>query len=315
MSSAPSSTGTADRSIRTSTPDARVISTRCPSSPNPVTSVHAVAAWRRSDAAASRLDWRIAAIAPSIHRPFARSRISAANRVPVPIPLVSTSRSPGRRPPLRRTASASASPVNDSPRASSAPSAVCPPTSAAPASLSTSTAPASSCARVSSTFRSSPNGTVATASAVCASAPIAKTSPRQWLAAISPNTNGSSTMARKASTVRTSTLPGGTRTTAASSGASRPTSTSSRRTGVNRASTRSRGVAPTFDPQPPQRIAAAAIARRSSGAASPAATAGAAGARIAGRSAYRAMNRRSIQSLQRHARAPSNERVPRPPTA
>ena len=277
--------------------------------------MHAVAPCRRNAAAASRLDWRIASIAPSIQRPFARMRISAANRVPVPIPFVSTSRFPGRRPPLRRTASASTSPVSDSPSASSPPSEVCPPTRAAPASLSTPTAPPRSCTSVSSTFRSSPNGTVATASAVCASAPIAKMSPRQWLAVICPNTNGSSTMARKASTVRTSTLPGGTRTTAASSGASRPRSTSSRRTGVNCASTRSSGVAPTFEPHPPQRIAAVEIAFRSSGPASPDATAGPASARISGRSAYLAMNRRSIQSFQRHTRAPSTDHGPRPPTA
>ena len=277
--------------------------------------MHAVAPCPRSETAASRLDWRMAWMAPSIQRPLARIRMSAANRVPVPSPFVSTSRSPGRRPPLRSTAPASTSPVSDSPKASSAPSEVCPPTSAAPASLSTPTVPASNWTKVSSTFRSSPNGTVATASAVCASAPIANTSPRQWLAVISPNTNGSSTMARKASTVRTSTRPGGTCTTAASSGASSPTSTSSRRTGVNRASTRSRGVAPTFEPHPPQRIAAVEIARRSSGPASPAATAGPAAAGISGRSAYCAMNRRSMRSFQRHAKPPSNDQGPRPPTA
>ena len=168
---------------------------------------------------------------------------------------------------------------------------------------------------MSSTFVSRPNGTVAIASAVWASAPMAKISPKQWFAVIWPNTNGSSTIARKASTVLTRTLPGGTETTAASSGASSPTSTSSRRVGCNWRSTRSSGVAPTLEPQPPHRIAAVEIAVNSSGEARPTSRVGADPGVMAGRSRYRAMNRRSIQSFHRQTRSPSHDHQPRDPTA
>ena len=66
--------------------------------------------------------------------------------------------------------------------------------------------------------------------------------------------------ARKKSTVCTIALPGGTRTTAASSGACRPISTSSRSIGRSAASARESTVAPTLAPQPPQRMAIAEIA-------------------------------------------------------
>ena len=66
--------------------------------------------------------------------------------------------------------------------------------------------------------------------------------------------------ARKKSTVCTIALPGGTRTTAASSGACRPMSTSSRSTGCSAPSARDSTVAPTFAPQPPQRMATAEMA-------------------------------------------------------
>ena len=182
----------------------------------------------------------------------------------MPIGLVRISTSPGRMPPLRITVASCSSirPLMAKPSASSWPSPVWPPTSAQPASLSTDTAPDIIWKTVSSTLLSSPGGTVAMAVADCASPPMAKMSPSAWLAAMRPNSQGSSMKARKKSTVCTMALPGGTRTTAASSGACRPISTSSRSIGRTLARARDSTVAPTLAPQPPQRMAMAEIAWR-----------------------------------------------------
>ena len=64
------------------------------------------------------------------------------------------------------------------------------------------------------------------ACAVRGSAPMAKRSLRQWLAAIRPKSQGSSMKVRKWSTDWTRSLSGGTRSTAASSPPRNPTSTS-----------------------------------------------------------------------------------------
>ena len=124
--------------------------------------------------------------------------------------------------------------------------------------------------------------------------------------------------ARKKSTVCTIALPGGTRTTAASSGECSPISTSSRSIGASAPSARDSTVAPTFAPQPPQRIATAESACAASSASSrtPAgARAIAAGGAIAGKSLKRAMKRRSIQSFQRQTQAPLKPIAPREATA
>jgi hypothetical protein len=76
---------------------------------------------------------------------------------------------------------------------------------------------------------------------------------------------GSSMKARKKSTLCTMALPGGTRTTAASSGACRPIRMSSRSIGCTLASARDSTVAPTLAPQPPQRMAMAEMACACSG--------------------------------------------------
>ena len=65
---------------------------------------------------------------------------------------------------------------------------------------------------------------------------------------------------RKKSTECTIALPGGTRTTAASSGSFKPMMTSSRSTGCKLLNARESTVAPTFAPQPPQRMAIAEMA-------------------------------------------------------
>ncbi len=221
-------------------------------------------------------------------------------------------------PPLRRTppSCSSISPLIAKPSASSLPSPVWPPTSAQPASLSTATAPAIIWNTVSSTLLSSPGGTVAIAVADCGLPPMAKMSPSAWLAAMRPNSQGSSMKARKKSTVCTSALPGGTRSTAASSGAFKPISTSSRSIGWTLASARDSTVAPTFAPQPPQRMAIAEIACvRSPSSSGTASAVVAACSAIGPSSLKRRMKRRSIQSFQRHTQSPRAKNAPREATA
>ena len=93
--------------------------------------------------------------------------------MPVPNGLVRMRPSPGFSPPLRNAAAAGTRPLTAKPSASSAPSLVCPPTSAQPASRSTSFAPAIIAVRSASILLSIPKGTVAIASAVCGSPPMA----------------------------------------------------------------------------------------------------------------------------------------------
>ncbi|MDT4854092.1 hypothetical protein FQZ97_883790 [compost metagenome] len=124
---------------------------------------------------------------------------------------------------------------------------------------------------------------------------------------------------RKKSTVCTMALPGGTRTTAASSGACRPIITSSRSTGCRLPSARVRMLAPTLAPQPPQRMAIAEIAWRDSSALSTRLLVGAAAAGLAsamaGSSVNLRMKRRSIQSFQVQTQFPAKPMAPREATA
>ena len=243
----------------------------------------------------------------------------------MPSGFVRMNRSPARTPPLRSIRSRCTVPLTLKPSVSSAPSLVWPPVSATPASLSTSTAPASRSNSSASIFASTPCGIVTTARAERGAAPIACRSLRQCVAVMRPKTHGSSTIERNASTDCTRSAPGGSCSTEASSGASRPTRTSSRRIGSRRASTRSRSVAPTFEPQPPQRIATVESSRITSGGARPGAGAGAGDlasdppvalpSSISGRSEKRRMNRRSIRSFQRQTHAPSSDQWPRDATA
>jgi hypothetical protein len=82
--------------------DARAISAACPSSPNPVTSVHPVAPHAASAAAARPLRRCIASSAPTTQRARPAPRMAAARMVPVPRGLVKIRSWPGRRPDLRR---------------------------------------------------------------------------------------------------------------------------------------------------------------------------------------------------------------------
>ena len=253
-------------------------------------------------------------IAPSIHRPLAARRISAAKSAPVPRALVRIRASPGCSPPLRRTRSLAARPLITKPSASSGHSLVWPPARLVRASRNTSFAPRSICRSSASDFVGALNGIPATASADCGVAPIANTSPRAWFAAIWPNRYGSSTMAGKKSTDCTSAWPGGTSRIAASSRALRPAGTSSRQKGSIASSAPSRAVAPSLDAQPLQRMSL------SGGAGSPGASAGAAGGAaeagsMAGKRWNLSMKRRSIQSFQRQTQPPSTDQAPREATA
>mmetsp|Transcript_5127 Transcript_5127/g.17875 ORF Transcript_5127/g.17875 Transcript_5127/m.17875 type:complete len:242 (-) Transcript_5127:1479-2204(-) len=196
-SSAPSSKGRCSISTRARTSAALTISTRWPRNPNPVTSVHAVAPCRMRHLAAGPLCCRIDLSAALTQRPCANPRMSAAKRAPVPIGFVTTITCPGLSPPFRRSMAGSATPWTLNPSDSSAPSELWPPASAHPAARSAAAAPAIICVSSSSTTDSSPNGTVAMASAACGSAPMAHASPSACTAATSPNTYGSSTKARK----------------------------------------------------------------------------------------------------------------------
>ena len=122
--------------------------------------------------------------------------------------------------------------------------------------------------------------------------------------------------ARKKSTVCTIALPGGTRTTAASSGECSPIRTSGRSTGCSPPNARDSTVAPTLAPHPPQRMAIAdnACAASSPSSRTAEACAGAASC-IAGNSLNRRMKRRSIQSFQRQTQAPWKCNPPREATA
>ena len=123
---------------------------------------------------------------------------------------------------------------------------------------------------------------------------------------------------RKKSTVCTIALPGGTRTTAASSGACKPISTSSRSTGCRLPSARVKMLAPTLAPQPPQRMAMAEMACFDSSALSAKLLAGAVPAlpgAMAGSSVNLRMKRRSMLSFQRQTQAPAKPRRPREATA
>jgi hypothetical protein len=111
-------------------------------------------------------------------------------------------------------------------------------------------------------------------------------------------------------------LPGGTRTTAASSGACRPISTSSRVDRVKLASARDSTVAPTLAPQPPQRMAMAEMAcslcsARRAESPRPAARR----LRPSAEFGEARMKRRSIQSFQRQTQSPRAKSAPREATA
>jgi hypothetical protein len=79
-------------------------------------------------------------------------------------------------------------------------------------------------------------------------------SPSAWVAAMRPNRYGSSTIARKKSTVCNSGGAPGNEINAASSGLSRPIITAPLDAGWSRPMTRPSTAAGTFAAQPPQRI-------------------------------------------------------------
>jgi hypothetical protein len=106
MTARPAVPGNQYRTLQTPRPthtcEALAISTACPSSPNPVTSVAALQPCCRSMPAAPALLAAIAARQLLIQRPLAWPRIAAARMLPVPRGLVSMRAWPGLRPALVR---------------------------------------------------------------------------------------------------------------------------------------------------------------------------------------------------------------------
>ena len=116
----------------------------------------------------------------------------------MPSRFVSTSRSPGRAPPLRSSLSGCAAPMTASPYLGSGSRIVWPPASVPPASRTLAEAPAKISVM---TSRGRSSGKAAIDSANRTRPPIANTSESALAAAISPNVRGSSTSGGKKSSV------------------------------------------------------------------------------------------------------------------
>ena len=170
---APGRAGSAPPSSTAPAPDARSISSKCPARPNPVTSVQALTANRRSTAAAAPLLRAMLSSAAASQSTRANPRICAANTIPVPSGLVRISASPARSPDLRQSAAGSPTPVTAKPSAASPPSALCPPISAQPSPRSTAFAPSIIARKSWPMRRPGMNGRAAIAIAVQGRAPIA----------------------------------------------------------------------------------------------------------------------------------------------
>lgn len=95
--------------------EARAISTACPRSPNPVTSVAALQPCRCSILAASALLTAMAARQLATQRPLAAPRIAAARMAPVPKAFVKTRAWPGCSPPFDNRRSGLTWPVTANP--------------------------------------------------------------------------------------------------------------------------------------------------------------------------------------------------------
>ncbi len=179
-------------------PEARAISSPWPRRPNPVTSVALRTPAATSTSAAARLSRRIDAMEASRSDGDVRPCRAPDTMSPVPSGFVSSSVSPGRAPPLRRSRSGWATPTTASPNFGSRSRIVWPPASVPPASRTTCAAPPT-IAAMTSVGRSS--GKAAIESAKSTRPPMAKTSEQAFAAAIAPKVAGSSTSGGKKSTV------------------------------------------------------------------------------------------------------------------
>src|SRR5918995_780982 len=220
----PSMTGTAALSISPARPDATSSSRAWPRRPKPVTSV---AAWTASPSsrAASRAP---AFSAVMIHTASATSsgvppsRLTAVEITPRPIGFVSTRLSPGCAPAFVSTRPGCTVPTTASPYFGSASSMEWPPATSAPAARTTSAPPSRT--RASSSNGRPSRGHATRFSARTGAPPMAYTSESAFVAAIRPQSYGSSTMGVKKSVVTTRARSSRRRYTAASSAVSSPTS-------------------------------------------------------------------------------------------
>ena len=197
----PSITGTAPARTTAPTPDATHSSRRWPSSPNPVTSV---AAFTPTAIAASRavsFSVVITVIAVCSSAGVAASRLTAVEMTPRPIGFVRTRTSPGRAPAFVSTAPGSTVPTTASPYFGSASSIEWPPAMRQPAARAVAAPPSST--RASSSNGSPSRGQPTRLSASSGVPPIAYTSESAFVAAMRPQSNGSSTMGVKKSVVTT----------------------------------------------------------------------------------------------------------------
>ena len=121
-------------SISAATPLARHIDARCPSNPNPVTSVAARTRRCSARSAPTRLRRDISTTAFLASAAEARPRLMAVVAMPVPRGFVSISKSPGRAAALVSNRRGSTNPVTANPKIGSGLRIVCPPTSVQPAS-------------------------------------------------------------------------------------------------------------------------------------------------------------------------------------
>src|SRR5918994_6629735 len=228
--------------------DRSATSQPCPSSPNPVTSVTAWTPerWRRRDAAACRLSWRIVEVAAPIV--FGSPEASAK---PVPRGLDSTSASPGRAPPLVNCSPGATTPCTARPKIGSGERIVCPPATTPPASTTTSAA-ARKIAWITAAGRDSGNAAMLRASTT--SPPMANTSLHALAAAMAPKSAGSSTNGGKKSVVDTRATPSATCTTAASSEGAKPTNRSALPAVEAAATSSPSSDAPHLAAQPPHEV-------------------------------------------------------------
>src|ERR1700761_7954011 len=198
--------------------DARASLSRCPSRPNPVTSVAARIPAATAATEASRLSVVIASTAAGNTSPVCLCRELST---PIPSGLVSVSGNPARAASLRISTAGSTNPVTAIPYLGSGSSTLCPPATWQPAAEATSSPPRSTSAAIEN--GSTSRGQQSRLSATSGVPPIAYTSERALVAAIRPQSYGSSTTGVKKSVVATRVVPLAVRITAASSPVSRPT--------------------------------------------------------------------------------------------
>ena len=221
---APGNSGTWSAHTSAAVPLARSMRCRWPSRPKPVTSVAATAPARSAASLAAAFRVVMASTAADSTSGGAAPRLCAVATTPVPIGLVSTSRSPSRARSTVIRCRGSAIPTTARPYLGSGSSMVWPPTTRQPAAAAASAPPRSTSA--SSSTGSVWPGQAVRLSAMTGRPPIAYTSDSALVAATRPQSRASSTIGVKKSVVSTRARSESKRSTAASSPSAAPTSRS-----------------------------------------------------------------------------------------